>query len=362
MKITRLSLLFIISACLLFTTESISQSTPKFVNEFLNIGVGARGHGMAGSVGATTFGATSGYWNPSGLVNMESDYQAAAMHASWFGGIANYDYLSVAGKFGDYANPSAGAISLIRMGIDNIPNTLQIIEPDGTVNYDNITEFSAADYALLLSYAMPIGDSGLSFGTNAKVIFRNVGSFARAWGVGFDAGLMYKKDQFSIGIMGRDITTTVNAWSFDFTEEDKLVFTQTGNVIPSTSTEIALPKISLAGAYFGEAGKFSYLGELDLNFSTDGTKAGLFTTNSLAFEPSLGLEFGYNQLVFVRFGLGNFQNRVRIENTSERDLVVLPNVGIGIVLGRIKVDYALANIGNTSESLVSHIISLSFDF
>jgi len=162
--------------------------------------------------------------------------------------------------------------------------------------------------------------------------------------------------------MARDVTSTVNAWSFDFSEEDKLVLTQTGNIIPESSTEIALPKIVASGAYFGESGKFSYLAEIDLRLSTDGYKAGLFTGNNFAFEPAMGIELGYNELAFLRFGLGNYQNRVRVEDTSQTDLVVLPNAGIGIVLGRIKVDYALANIGNTSESLVSHIVSASFDF
>ncbi|MBT8232993.1 MAG: hypothetical protein KJN84_10210, partial [Bacteroidia bacterium] len=69
------------------------QSDVKFVNEFLNIGVGARAHGMFGSVTATTNDITSAYWNPAGLSQVNEEAQFSAMHASWFGGIANYDYL-----------------------------------------------------------------------------------------------------------------------------------------------------------------------------------------------------------------------------------------------------------------------------
>ena len=37
--------------------------------------------------------------------------------------------------------------------IDDIPNTTQLIDNNGVVDYDRITTFTAADYAFLLSYA-----------------------------------------------------------------------------------------------------------------------------------------------------------------------------------------------------------------
>ena len=81
-----------------FTILSISAHTQidvKFVNEFLNIGVGARAHGMFGSVAASTSDITAAYWNPAALTKVNKPIQASAMHASWFGGIANYDYLGI---------------------------------------------------------------------------------------------------------------------------------------------------------------------------------------------------------------------------------------------------------------------------
>lgn len=71
-------------------------SGQKFVNEFLNIGVGARAHGMFGSVVASVNDGTAAYWNTAGLTDIENPLQINAMHAKWFGGIANYDYVSVA--------------------------------------------------------------------------------------------------------------------------------------------------------------------------------------------------------------------------------------------------------------------------
>ena len=352
-----------ISLIFCFTVQdTFAQTTPKFVNEFLNIGVGARAHGMSGSVIASTTDITAAYWNPAALAGIESNYQASAMHASWFGGIANYDYLGFGAKLGNWQNPSYGSVSLIRMGIDNIPNTINLIGPDGTIDYDNVTEFSAADYALLASYAMNFGIDGLSAGTSAKIIYRSIGKFGRAWGVGFDLGAIYKKEKFTLAAMVRDITTTVNAWSFDFTEQEKAVFTQTGNIIPVTSTEIALPKLSLAAAYHGAINEFTYLVEFDARFTSDGTEAGIFSGDNFAFLPSLGTEFGYKNLAFLRLGVGNFQRVLNEVNTDQKDFTMMPNAGIGINLGKVKVDYALANFGNTSEVLVSHIVSAMMEF
>ena len=43
--------------------------------------------------------------------------------------------------------------------------------------------------------------------------------------------------------MLKDITTTFNAWSFSFTEEEKEVLDLTGNEIPIQSLEITKPTI-----------------------------------------------------------------------------------------------------------------------
>lgn len=354
--------LFIVFIVLLIGTTSNAQTDVKFVNEFLNIGVGARAHGMFGTVTSTVDDVTAAYWNPAGLAKVNQASQLSAMHASWFGGIANYDYLGY-GKLFTEKNRGFGSISLIRMGIDNIPNTLNLIGPDGSVNYDNVLEFSAADYALFLSYGQNIGESGLSIGGSAKVIIRSIGSFGSAKGFGFDFGLMYKKGKFEFGLMGRDITTTLNNWSFSLTPEEQVVFQQTGNVIPVSSTEIALPKIILSSAYrIGAKESISYLIAADLRLSTDGTQSGLFSGDKIALDPSFGFEMSYKQKLYLRAGMGNLQRTINETSSTERSLEFQPNVGLGINLGKVNIDYALTNIGSVSGVLVSHIFSLTVDF
>ena len=72
-----------------------AQTTRKYSNEFMNIGVDAAAFGMANAVTASTANVNSGYWNPAGLVQLE-DNQLALMHASYFANIANYDYAGFA--------------------------------------------------------------------------------------------------------------------------------------------------------------------------------------------------------------------------------------------------------------------------
>lgn len=339
----------------------VSAQSPKFVNEFLNIGVGAKSHGMFGSMSAQVDDITAGYWNPAGLSQIDEKAQASAMHANWFGGISNYDYISY-GRQLDPVKKSFGSITFIRLGVDNIPNTLNLIGPDGSVNYDQVTSFSAADYALFASYGQALGGSPLSIGGSVKVIRRTIGSFGGSWGFGADLGVQYRTNKFSLGLMARDITTTFNAWSFNLSDQEQAQFLATGNDVPVSSTEIALPKLILGGAYFGGSDKFSYTLEADFNISTDGREAGVISSNRFSIEPTAGVEVGLSKKVFVRAGFGNIQKIINSVNATNADLAYQTNIGMGINLGRIRIDYALANVNESAGLLKSHIFSVHVDF
>ena len=71
-----------------------AQTTRKYSNEFLNIGVDAAALGMSNAVVSHTSDVNSGYWNPAGLVKLE-DNQLAALHSSYFANIANYNYINL---------------------------------------------------------------------------------------------------------------------------------------------------------------------------------------------------------------------------------------------------------------------------
>ena len=81
----------------IFPTVIFSQTkTPKHSNEFLSIGVGARSLGMSNAQVSIADNVTAGFWNPAGLLDIESKYEFELMHASLFAGIANFDYAGFA--------------------------------------------------------------------------------------------------------------------------------------------------------------------------------------------------------------------------------------------------------------------------
>ncbi len=346
---------------LIFLFSNLLFSQAKYSNEFLTIGVGARAQAMSNSVVANVDDVTASYWNPAGLVEIEAPFQVMAMHSELFAGIAKYDYLGIAKPL-NKEKKSAIGVSLVRLGIDNIPNTLNLVGTDGSINYDNITEFSAADYALFLSYGQEI-QPGLTGGGSVKIIRRVIGTFGSAWGFGIDLGLKYKHKNWKFALMGRDITSTFNAWSFNSTEQQRAVFIQTGNDILESSVEITRPRIILAAAWEKSLGeKFNLLIEADFNFTTDGQRNVLISSKSINIDPHAGFEVGYKNFIFLRGGLINFQQVKFNAGDDSTYLSVQPNFGLGLKLGKLTIDYAYTNIGNVSEVLFSNIFSLKLDF
>lgn len=329
------------------------NNTPKYSNEFLAIGVGARALGMGNAQVALASDVTAGYWNPAGLAGLTQQYQVGLMHAAYFAGIANYDYAGFATPID--SNTWMGA-SVIRFGIDNIPDTRFLYDASGAINYDNIRFFSAADYAFLFSLAKQIGP--LALGGNLKVIHRTVGSFANAWGYGLDAGLVYNKGGFRAGAVLRDATGTFNAWTHN---SDLVidVYTQTGNVIPENSIEITLPRLSLGLAQTLLAkGKWSGAAGFDLDLTFDGQRNTIIKTKLASIDPKAGLEIGYSGKAFIRGGVGQFQQVKDFDGTAS--WVYTPSFGVGLQLQGVQIDYAMTDIGNRAESPYSHIFSLKF--
>src|SRR4051812_28870828 len=146
MKISRIYLSLLMTVCSL----SAFAQFRKYSNEFLNIGAGARGLAMGGAQVASVEDGTAGYWNPAGLVGVKDIPSLHVMHAEYFAGIGKYDYASLAVPLAD--KKRVVGLSILRFAVDDIPNTLFLVEPDGSLNYNNIRSFSSADYAFLLSY------------------------------------------------------------------------------------------------------------------------------------------------------------------------------------------------------------------
>jgi hypothetical protein len=350
--------LFGINLLLIFyTLTGYSQKVGKYSNEFLNIGIGAKALSMANASTAITDDVTAGYWNPAGLVENPSKIQAGAMHAEYFAGISKFDYLGVLYKISD---STACAFSAIRFGVDDIPNTLDLRDKDGNIDYNRIKLFSVADYAFLFSYAKKTRIAGLHIGGNVKIIYRNQAEFAKAWGFGIDAGVQYQTGRWHFGITGKDLTSTFNVWSYN---EEKLKVTyqtdSTQNIIPDNSLEITAPRLICGLGYkYNLNEKFSILAAFDADLTFDGKRNVILRSKIFNLDPHVGFEIGYIKMVYLRFGVGNIQ---RISDFSDKETFSLqPNLGLGIKIKNLEIDYALTNVGD--KNLYSNIFSLKYNF
>ena len=339
---------------------ALPLSAQKYSNEFLSIGVGARAHGMGTAVVASQQDVYAAAWNPAGLSALppERGLEIGAMHAEWFGGVGNYDYLGVTMPLS--TNNQRIGLSLIRFGIDQIPNTLSLYEADGTINFDNVSEFSAADYAFLGTYARayPKPKGMLRLGGNVKVIHRSIGEFASSWGFGLDVGAQLTRSDWTFALVARDVTTTFNAWSISFTEAQQQVLQLTDNDVSIDRVETTNPTITLGVARsFQLTERIGLTTELDLIATTDGKRNTLVSADPISLDPAFGLEADYGDFVFLRAGVSQLQ-RIRdfdnVEGLNSR-----PALGIGLKVGQLFVDYAYTDLGDDDgRSTYSHIVSL----
>ncbi len=350
---------YLLAIALLMMLSIFSKGqTAKYSNDFLSIGIGAKSFGMANSTVAHISDVTAGYWNPAGLSGMKKQYELGAMHAEYFTGIAKYDYL--AGAMAVDSIEHLG-LSLIRFGVDNIPNTTELIDQQGNIDYDRISYFSAADYALLLSYSRKTGIPQLQAGANIKIIHRSIGQFASSWGFGFDLGAQYHRGPWHLGGIIRDITTTFNAWQFN----EEALITHAGdstfNRAPENNLELTLPRIILGAAYQMQITRqFEAMVEADLEITTDGRRHTLISSDPFSIAPHIGAQIQYHDLIFLRMGVGHFQFTRNIH--QNRQLSYQPNLGIGIRYKGFAIDYALTDIGDQSMALYSNIFTLRYAF
>ena len=360
------------TAALVLPAAAQSTKTPKYSNEFLNLGVGARALGMGKVQVSLADNATAGYWNPAGLVNQTHKYDGVLMHSELFSGVVKNDYGAFSMPLDD---KSAIGVSVMRLGVDNIADTRNIVNEYGYVDYSKIELFSVADYALLLSYARKVSSvEGLSVGGNAKVIYRNIGKFAHGYGFGIDAGVQYNHKGWNLGLMARDITTTFTQWTINADEYNKGINSTYANgkdPVPTNSSEITLPRFVLGvGRRFELPKEFSALVAVDLETTTDGQRGTPISTKTVSVDPRLGVELGYKNLVFLRGGAGNYQKiqsfAVNSNGGFDSSWKGQYSLGAGVAVSGLRVDLALSRLaveklGSTSQTN-SLIVSLGYGF
>jgi hypothetical protein len=351
---------YIILSLVLIQFFTFKAQAPKYSNEFLHLGVGAQAFAMGNAVVASSEDVTAGYWNPAGLTSTTEWLQVSAMHSEYFAGIAKYDYVGVSHSLG---KKGVLGFTFLRFGVDDIPNTTQLIDNDGRINYDNVTTFTAGDYAFMGSYAKALAVPGLSIGGTVKVIHRRVGDFAKSWGFGLDAGVKYRlNSHWKFGLLARDATSTFNAWIFNLSQDMQQVFLSTGNEIPTNGLELSLPRFITGIAYTHPIGNpekgFNIAAELDIDATTDGMRNTLIKSNTFSLDPHMGIQLSFKELVKVRGGVSSIQQFKAIDGSSSWG--VQPNVGLGVGIKGFNLDYAFTRLGAAEAGYYTHVFSLKF--
>ena len=344
-----------------FYFETSHAQIAKFSNDFLSIGVGADAMAMGNSVTASVSDVNAIFWNPGALALQKEKVQFGFMHSEYFAGIAKYDW-GAASVMLD-SNLHAFGLGFVRFGVDDIPNTLDLVDGSGNIDYDKVTSFSVGDYAIYMTYSRRIIEN-LTVGGSVKIVTRragdlnvNAGFSAKSWGFGIDLGAVYKLKDWKFGIHLKDITTTFNAWSFEFTDAAIETFENTGNDIPVNTQELTAPQIILGVAYHKIwKDKIELRTEIDFDITTDGKRPVLITGNPFSINPHFGLELGFAGIVYGRFGINNIQKTLADDNEGTK-ITLQPNVGGGVKFRTFQIDYAFTDVGDVSEAGFSHVVS-----
>jgi hypothetical protein len=253
------------------------------------------------------------------------------MHDERYASLINYDFAAVALPYGSDA--SVG-LSIIRLGIDGIPDTRNawvdnngngIFDNVDRLDYDKITYFASADWAVYLTYSKK-SDEDFSYGVNVKFVRRDLAG-ASATGIGFDIGLLYSPAaDFFIGLNAQDVTTTLVSWS-------------TGR------NELISPTMKLGTAYFLElfGGRFAPTFDVDLRFEGR-TFASVASVGPISLDPHLGFEYEFSNLAALRLGYNDVKQ---------------VSFGAGVHLRKLDIDYSFARFGDKRLD-DTHRISLRF--
>ncbi len=315
----------------IFVSSVFSQgvSVGKYSGEFLAIGVGGRALGMGSSFVAIASDVTAGYWNPAGLASLNYP-QGILMYDERFAGLVNYNYGAIAIP---YKSDMTFGLSVIRLGVDGIPDTRNaLIDLNGNLKFDDnelldyskITEFNAADWAFLFSFAKRFEDK-LSYGANLKVIFRDIAEY-NAWGFGFDIGAIYSPfDNFFVGANLQDITTTLVVWN-------------------NGSTQLISPTFKLGTAYHLNILNGTLIPAFDIDVRFENRRfASMLNLGPVSFDFHSGVEYTYDNLFSVRFGYNDVKQFT---------------LGAGLILPKLNIDYSFVKFDKTGQLGNTHRISL----
>jgi hypothetical protein len=276
--------LLLIVVCAVSTPASAQFVIGRYAGEFLSLGAGARALAMGGASVAAPTAATASYYNPSALADIDKHF-VEFMHASQFDNLYSYDYLSYASAL---HNGYAGSITALYTRVGDIPVT-KLADPSQPLSDENrvLLDHKTGDHELAVMAGVGrTFASGWRAGANAKLLFKTVaGESAEGLGVDLGLGRTIGKG-LDVGLMARDLTTSILAWS-------------TGR------TEAVLPSLTVGGAWTTDLSslnaRVSVTADLEGHFESRG-EAETVHAGPLSVAPRAGVEYLISNTVALRGG------------------------------------------------------------
>ncbi len=282
----------------------LSFSGDMYVNEFMELGVGARALGMGNAFVGLADDPTAFYWNPAGLTRLKNP-ELFLMHSADFDTIVTTNTAAFI-----YPSPQYTlGIALYWVGGSAIP-----IVQDTTESGEGIIEkwVNPSDYVAYLSYARSL--KSMDVGINIKGIYRNW-AVASAYGFETDCGILSTFKGITFGLNLVNLIGAPLYWS------DSLVVSDT--LSEPIDIQDKVPLLVKSGVSIGEKfpiGKFN----ISLGFDISPQKrVAQFT--EIHTDTYFGAEYWWKEKLALRIGWdkGTF------------------STGCGLIYKTLKLDYAL---------------------
>jgi hypothetical protein len=283
-------LLLILLICVFAVADSFAGGNDRVGTNAapeLQIPVGSRYLGMAGSNISSSEGLESIYWNPAGVSITQSGANAIFNYRSYIADM-KMEFAAVSGSFGGLGTI---ALAFRDLNIGQIPVTTTT-QPDGTGEL-----FSPTYFILGLTYSRALTDR-VSVGATINIINESFGNVSSN-GMSFDIGVQYRD---LLDIQGLAVGVVVKNLGGSMTYDGSALWVQASN--PS-SFDRGQTFYKVGAASFDLPSEISLGISYTRKFDEDNTLSGsfAFTNNNYAYdEYKLGFEYSYKSMLYARVG------------------------------------------------------------
>lgn len=290
----------------------------------LLIPVGVRGMAMAGGNVATSAGIEALYWNPAGTSKNINSANVMFSHMDYIADIG-VEYGAVSANFEGFGIISFGIKSL---SVGDILVTTTT-DPDGTGK-----SFSPQMLVAGVTYARQLTER-ISVGITANLVTESLGDVS-ATGMAFDIGVVYDNlaaiNGLSFGVVMKNVGPQMQYGGSGLLQEAEVSgFSRPPGLVQISSAPFELPSTFELGLGY----KPKLLDDMNTLLVTTSFKNNNFSDD----EYKVGLEYGYNNMFFLRGGY-----TFAPEQAFEDSYIYGFTGGVGVDYSfesiSIKVDYA----------------------